>query len=69
MPAVSTSRDKVRLHRQRLRAQGLRPIQLWVPDVSSAAFRTEAHLQSSRIAASTYASEEQGFIDALSDAD
>ena len=27
------SRDKVRAHRERLRRQGLRPIQIWVPDV------------------------------------
>ena len=26
-----SSRDKVRAHRQRLRRQGLRPIQIWVP--------------------------------------
>ena len=27
------SRVKVREHRERLRSQGLRPIQIWVPDV------------------------------------
>ena len=34
------SRVKVREHRERLRAQGLRPIQIWAPDVRSPAFRT-----------------------------
>jgi predicted nucleic acid-binding protein len=29
----SKSRDKVRAHRERLRRRGLRPIQIWVPDV------------------------------------
>ncbi len=29
------NRRKVREHRQRLRAQGMRPIQIWVPDVHS----------------------------------
>jgi Protein of unknown function (DUF3018) len=29
----SANRRKVQEHRQRLRAQGMRPIQIWVPDV------------------------------------
>ena len=62
-----SSRDKVRQHRERLRAQGLRPVQLWVPDMRSAAFRAEAHLQSVLIAASTAAAEDQAFVDAVSD--
>jgi Protein of unknown function (DUF3018) len=60
------SRVKVREHRQRLREQGLRPIQIWVPDVRSPAFRSEAHRQSAAIAASAHAREDQGFIDAVS---
>ncbi len=31
----AANRRKVREHRQRLRAQGMRPIQIWVPDVQS----------------------------------
>lgn len=69
MPAASTSRDKVRLHRQRLRALGLRPVQLWVPDVRSAKFRAEAHRQSALVAASAFARDDQDFIDAISAAD
>jgi hypothetical protein len=61
------SRTKVRQHRERLRAQGLRPIQIWVPDVRSPSFRSEAHRQSAAIAASTHAREDQAFIDAVSD--
>jgi hypothetical protein len=61
------SRVKVREHRERLRAQGLRPIQIWVPDVRSPAFRAEAHRQSLAIAASAHAHEDQAFIDAISD--
>jgi len=41
-----TGRMKVREHRERLRAQGLRPIQIWVPDVRSPSFRKQAHRQS-----------------------
>ncbi len=62
-----TSRIKVREHRERLREQGLRPIQIWVPDVRSPAFRSEAHRQSAAIAASAHAREDQAFIDAISD--
>jgi hypothetical protein len=60
------SRIKVREHRERLRKQGLRPIQIWVPDVRSPAFRSEAHRQSAAIAASAHAVEDQAFIDAVS---
>lgn len=64
---VSTSRDKVRAHRQRLRRQGLRPIQIWVPDVRSKAFAREAHRQSRLIAQSPHAEEDQAFVDAISE--
>ncbi|MGH7088782.1 MAG: antitoxin MazE family protein [Stellaceae bacterium] len=61
------SRTKVRQHRERLRAQGLRPIQIWVPDVRAPSFRLEAHRQSLAVAASVHAHEDQAFIDAVSD--
>jgi hypothetical protein len=63
------SRLKVREHRDRLRKQGLRPIQIWVPDVRAPSFRLEAHRQSLAVAASVHASENQAFIDAVSDWD
>ena len=61
------TRVKVREHRDRLRAQGLRPIQIWVPDVRAASFQSEAHRQSLAVAASAHAAEDQAFIDAASD--
>ncbi len=61
------SRDKVRTYRQRMRARGLRPIQIWVPDTRTAAFRTQAHRQSLAVAQSEFAREDQDFIDAISD--
>ncbi len=61
------SRVKVRKHRERLRRQGLRPIQIWVPDVRAPVFRSEAHRQSLAVAASPQAQEDQAFIDAISD--
>jgi Protein of unknown function (DUF3018) len=61
-----TSRDKVKAHRERLRRQGLRPIQIWVPDVRSPQFAAEAHRQSLAVAMSPHAKEDQDFIDAVS---
>lgn len=58
---------KVQAHRQRLRAQGLRPIQIWVPDVRSPAFGAEAHRQSLAVAASAAAPDDQAFVQAVSD--
>jgi hypothetical protein len=70
MPASTRSkqtRDKVKVHRERLRRQGLRPIQVWVPDVRSPAFQTEAHRQSLAVARSAQEREDQNFIDSISD--
>ena len=62
-----SSRDKVRAHRERLRKQGLRPIQIWVPDVRSKAFAREAHRQSLAIARSAGEADDQAFVDAISE--
>jgi hypothetical protein len=58
-------RDRVRSHRARLRAQGLRPIQIWVPDVDSPEFAKKAHGQSALVAASATAEDDQAFVDEL----
>ena len=65
--AVSRSRDKVRAHRERQRRRGLRPVQIWVPDVRSAAFAREAHRQSKLIADSAHERGDQAFVDAISE--
>jgi hypothetical protein len=57
---------KVREHRERLRRQGLRPIQIWVPDVRAPAFRSAAHRQSLAVAASSRDREDQAFVDSVS---
>ncbi len=61
------TRDKVRAHRERLRRQGLRPIQIWVPDVRARSFKAEAHRQSLLVANSPHARTDQDFIDSVSD--
>jgi antidote-toxin recognition MazE-like antitoxin len=60
-------RDKVRAHRRHLRQQGLRPIQIWVPDMRSPSFAAEARRQSLAVARSPHASLDQDFIDAISE--
>ena len=73
MPSLSklartplTPRQKIQAHRQRLRDQGLRPVQVWVPDTRSATFAAEASRQSQRVASSRSTGKDQAFIDAIS---
>jgi len=62
-----SSRDKVRAHRSRLRRQGLRPVQVWVPDVRSRTFAREAHRQSLLVARSRGEAADQAFVDAIAE--
>lgn len=63
-----TSRVAARFsrHRQKTREQGLRLIQMWVPDTGHPDFAEEARRQSAAVAASEHAAEDQAFIDSLS---
>lgn len=63
----SSSRDKVRAYRERMRARGLRPIQIWAPDVRAPGFAEEAGRQSLLAAQSPHADEDQAFVDAVSE--
>ncbi len=65
--AGSSSRQKVGAYRARLRAQGLRPIQIWVPDTRKPNFATEAARQATLVVHSSFAVEDQGFVDAISE--
>ncbi len=46
--ALSAS-EKTAKYREKLRAQGLRPIQIWVPDMRSKALAEEVRRQSLRV--------------------
>lgn len=67
--SAKPTKMKVQEHRDRLRAQGLRPIQIWVPDVRASSFQAEAHRQSLAVAASVHEADDQAFIDVVSDWD
>jgi len=64
---MSDKRANAQGLRDQLQALALRSIQVWVPDVRSAAFRREAHRQSLAVAKISRARDDPAFIDAASD--
>ena len=60
------TRKKVASHRARMRAQGMRLLQIWVPDTRSPEFAKEARRQSRAAARSPHAKEDQAFVDSIS---
>ncbi|MBI5908944.1 MAG: antitoxin MazE family protein [Betaproteobacteria bacterium] len=62
-----TSREKVRAHRARLRAQGMRPVTMWVPDMRSPKFAAEARRQCLLANNSRYAAADQAWVDSMID--
>lgn len=67
MASATPSRDKVRNHRARMKAKGMKLVQHWVPDVTSPEFKAQAHRDSLLIANSPHEAEDQAFIDAISE--
>lgn len=63
------AREKARRYRQRLRMQGLRALQIWVPDTRRSGFAEEARRQSLLAAAGKEERESLDFIEALEGAD
>ena len=64
---ASASRDKVRAYRRRMRAKGMRLIQMWLPDTRTSEFAAEARRQSLLANASPYAAQDQAWVDSISD--
>jgi hypothetical protein len=60
------NRRKARDWRAKMRAKGLRPVQLWVHDMRDPAFLEECRRQSIAAANSPTEAEDQAFIDAVS---
>ena len=63
---AKSSRDKVRKHRALRRKQGMRLVQMWVPDTRTKAFTREAARQSRLIAQSPHEAKDQAFVDSIS---
>lgn len=60
-----SSREKVKAHRMRLRARGLRPVQMWLPDTGTAEFAAEARRQCLLANSSPFAAEDQAWVNAM----
>jgi len=58
--------ERVQQHRERMRDQGFRPVQIWVPDTRSPQFAQEAARQAALVAAADRESDDQDFVDAIS---
>lgn len=65
--APRSSRDKVRAYRERKRREGLRLVQMWLPDQKSPEFLKEAARQSRLIRESPGEKETMDFIEAITD--
>ena len=65
--------ERVQKHRQALRAAGLQPVQIWVPDTRSASFAAECRRQCLSLAADAAARadevELQAWLDQVADTD
>ncbi len=59
--------QRVQKHRKALRAAGLRPIQIWVPNVRSKRFAAQARRQSLAIARSAREQDDLAFIESVAD--
>lgn len=60
-------REKVRAYRERMRAKGMRLVQIWVPDTRTPAFAAEAHRQSLLANTSPFAADDQAWVDSMFD--
>jgi hypothetical protein len=64
-----TNRERVARRRAALRAQGLRPKQIWVPDTRRPGFWEEIQREMAAIAASDREREDLAFVESLIDWD
>lgn len=61
---MSTSHDRVSARRSKMRAMGLRPLQIWVPDTRAPSFAAECRRQCEAIAAAVGEEGETAFWEA-----
>jgi hypothetical protein len=66
MVNVVNKRNSVRRRRDKLRAMGLRPLQIWVPDTKAPGFAAEALRQSRLVGHGPESREAQDWINANS---
>jgi len=61
--------QRVRKHREQLRAAGFKPVQLWLPDTSSATFRKKCLQESLSLANDPLEAETLSWIAEVADTD
>ena len=67
MASHTPTHKKMQDYRRRLRAAGLRPVQIWVPDTRSAHFAEEARHQSLLVSRHESEQETLDFIEIVAD--
>ncbi len=68
-PVKNAVTMRVRKHRKALRAAGLRPVQLWLPDTSSMSFRRKCKRESLSLANDPHEAEVLGWMAEVADTD
>ena len=61
--------ERVRKHREQLRAEGLKPVQLWVPDTRSENFRRKCERESLSLATDLLEADTLAWIAEVADTD
>jgi hypothetical protein len=61
--------ERVRKHREQLRADGLKPVQLWIPDTRSESFRKKCERESLSLATDPHEDETLAWIAEVADTD
>lgn len=67
MPSSITVR--VRKHREQLRAEGLKPVQIWIPDTRSESFRRKCEQEALSLAADPLEADTLAWIAEVADTD
>lgn len=64
---AANAAQKMARYRAKLRASGLRPVQIWLPDIRSKAIVDELRRQSLRVSSDPRESEAMNFVEELMD--
>lgn len=63
---AEAKREKVRRYRESMRRQGMRPLQIWVPDTRAPGFDEEVRRQVRAIVESEQERDDLAFVEAIS---
>lgn len=67
MSKAQSVTERVQKHRDSLRASGLRPIQIWIPDTRKRGFKAECRRQSQILKNDNQENETLDWLDSVSD--